>query len=352
MIRLPGMPEEKFNPYFPKCFVWELTLKCNLKCLHCGSSAGITRPDELSTAEALLLCDDLKKIRVGSVALMGGEPFLRSDWFLIAEKLNSLNIPMSIISNGVLINDDIIDKLKIIKPGVVGISLDAASSEIHDKMRGVKGSFDKTKDAIFRLKSEGFDVSIITTITSLNIDELPKIRDLILNKGIVWQIQISSSHGARFNNDMMINKEQFYEVGKFISDCKKNYSLEELPLGGADDMGYFSEFLCSPGPKDWKGCSAGKWILGMHSNGNLKPCLSLSDEFIVGNIRKRNLVDLWDDDEVFKFNRNFDKSFLKGNCKDCPHGETCQGGCSDIAFSLTDSPYDNPFCFHLIEKDL
>ena len=76
----------------PDITVWELTLECNLKCLHCGSSAGVKRADELTTKEALKLCHDLSDIGFKGIALMGGEVFLRKDWPIISKEIKDLGM--------------------------------------------------------------------------------------------------------------------------------------------------------------------------------------------------------------------------------------------------------------------
>src|SRR5438105_15141290 len=60
--------------------VWEITLACDLACRHCGSRAGRERPDELTTAEALDLVDQIADLGVKEVTLIGGEAYLREDW--------------------------------------------------------------------------------------------------------------------------------------------------------------------------------------------------------------------------------------------------------------------------------
>ena len=86
----------------PDIVVWELTLACNLNCLHCGSSAGKKRPDELSTKEALGLCHDLSDINSMGIALMGGEVFT-----LKKAKLPFLTLYIQV--------DDINEKTKLIE---------------------------------------------------------------------------------------------------------------------------------------------------------------------------------------------------------------------------------------------
>ena len=65
--------------YTPLTAVWEITMGCNMRCDHCGSSCEAPLPDELTTAEALALCDDLKKVGLQWITLSGGEPLTRTD---------------------------------------------------------------------------------------------------------------------------------------------------------------------------------------------------------------------------------------------------------------------------------
>ena len=149
----------------------------------------------------------------------------------------------------------------------------------------------------------------------------------------------------------MLSEDEFYFVGVKMSGFRARYSFEELPAVGADDIGYHSCFF--PGimtAVGQKGCQAGVTSIGIQSNGNVKSCLSLSDEYIEGNIRQRNLEDIWRDRKSFRVYRHFQKSNLVGFCASCEYGEICQGGCSDMANSLTGNPYDNPYCFYRIEK--
>jgi len=88
------------NFFKHKCAVWEFTLKCNSKCIHCGSSAGKIRSDELNTEEALTLVKDLKSCGYDGIALMGGEPFLRHDWYAVAEEIKKQKMKLTIVSNG------------------------------------------------------------------------------------------------------------------------------------------------------------------------------------------------------------------------------------------------------------
>ncbi|MHA2203884.1 MAG: radical SAM protein, partial [Candidatus Hodarchaeales archaeon] len=132
--------------YSLECAVWETTLKCNLRCSHCGSSAGQARSSELTTEESFSLCEQLARLKCTNVALMGGEVFLRKDWYEIARCVKDLGMELSIVSNGFILNK-YIKELAELKPTVVGISLDGLRTT-HEFIRGVKGAFTKTIKAI------------------------------------------------------------------------------------------------------------------------------------------------------------------------------------------------------------
>ena len=91
-------------------------------------------------------------------------------------------------------------------------------------------------------------------------------------------------------------------------------------------------------------------VLGIQSNGNVKGCLSLPDEFIEGNIRKIGLKRIWENEKSFAYTRRFKKENLKGKCRKCRYGHVCKGGCTDMAFSSTGEINNNPYCIRLIEK--
>ena len=92
-------PKFKDQMYVPNCCVWEITRGCNMRCLHCGASAGAKRSKELTTDEALKVCEQLRDIGTGEISLIGGEVFVRRDWFLIAQKIRSLGMNLVIITN-------------------------------------------------------------------------------------------------------------------------------------------------------------------------------------------------------------------------------------------------------------
>ena len=324
--------------------IWEITLKCNLNCIHCGSKAKDIRKNELNTEEALNFCKDLAKLKVEKVCLMGGEPFLREDWYLIAETLENDGIGWSIVSNGQVIEDNI-HLLKKLNPFTVGISVDGAKSQTHDYLRGKEGTFSNAIKSIKLLKKNNIPVSIITSVNKLNLKELKSISKLIAGQYLAWQIQDCVPIG-RFPRNLLLSKREYYAVALFIVSTLNNFKKFKLYISGAHDFGYFSKYLPNVQIAQWKGCQAGISVIGVQSNGNIKGCLSLPDELIEGNILEESIIKIWNDKEKFLLNRNNNSHQFddKSICSKCFKFKDCKGGCQGFSHALTGKFYSHPYC--------
>ena len=139
--------------YVPKNCVWELTLKCNMKCIHCGSSAGQARNNELSLKECLGVADQLIDLGCQYLTFIGGEIFLYDGWEKIARKLSEGGVDVNIITNAHLFGDDQIEQIRYAKLGNVGISLDGMEAS-HNRIRNSKTSFQRVMKAIDRLNGK------------------------------------------------------------------------------------------------------------------------------------------------------------------------------------------------------
>jgi radical SAM protein with 4Fe4S-binding SPASM domain len=335
---------------FPYSTAAELTLKCNMQCIHCGSSAGSDRKNELSFDEWVNVFKDLAELDGKLITLMGGEPLLRREWYELAETVKDLGMNVNFMSNGYCINDDIIAKMRMLEPNSVAISIDGATAETHDSIRGTKGSFEKCQEVLKSLRSADLPTTVTTTVHKLNFKELPQMRESLLNKNIAWQIQIADPIG-RFPSSLHLSLEEFYSVALFIASTRQQYSLKEMPITGAHCIGYNSQVLpnITLSPR-WAGCQAGLTVLGIQSDGGVKGCLALSNSFVEGNIRARRLIEIWNDPQFCSYTRQFTPEDLNGDCKKCKFGKGCKGGCNAVSTSLTDKPHADPFCLYLIEK--
>ncbi|MBN1811981.1 MAG: radical SAM protein [Anaerolineae bacterium] len=331
------------------CCVWEMTLRCNLRCLHCGATAGRARPDELTTAEALRVAGELVALQAGEVTLMGGEIFLRPDWLAVAQALRAGGVQLVVFTNGTLLTPERIAQLAALEPRTIGTSLDGGRAAVHDGIRGVPGAFEKTLVAIDDLQTAGLRVGVITTLTQRNLYELPAIARLLVGRDVRWQIQAAGAGGERLKRADLLTPLEFYFAALFIARMRATYPWAVLPVIGAHDFGYCSTRLSSlrvPG-QVWAGCGAGRNTLGIQSDGGVKGCLSLSVDFVVGSVRERSLVELWEGEPFEAWRRPVTRHSF---CAECPHGEVCEGGCTELAVTYSGRRGDNPMCFYRIEQ--
>ncbi len=329
------------------CAVWELTLACNMSCKHCGSSAGKARKNELKTIECYNLCENLAEANCDMVSLMGGEPFLHKDWHSIAWCIKDLGMKLAFVSNGLLI-PQIIDKIERLEPSVIGISLDGIK-ETHDSIRR-EGSFESALEAIDLLNDRSIQTTVITTISKTNFKELPKIKEILSERKVNWQIQVAAPFG-NFNPELAIDKEEYYASAMFIVAENVKNKFSDLPVIGAHCYGYHSHIL--PKGKLWNGCTAGISSVGITSDGSIVGCLSMgNDRYFEGNIREQSFVDIWENPNSFSYNRNFELKDLGEKCENCYYGENCKGGCNSMSIHFTGKLHNTPFCLRKIEEEL
>ncbi|MGQ9623880.1 MAG: radical SAM protein, partial [Candidatus Bathycorpusculaceae bacterium] len=154
-----------FTPAGPFEIVWNFTYLCNLRCKHCYEDAGGGKRTELSTEEAKQVLDRLSKIAgIGLPALSfsGGEPLIRRDFFEVAAYAKKRIGYVSIATNGTLITKDNAKRIKDVGIDYVEISVDGASSALHDEFRGIPGAFEKTMEGVKNCVEEGVDTCIAT----------------------------------------------------------------------------------------------------------------------------------------------------------------------------------------------
>ncbi len=328
--------------------VWELTLACNLRCIHCGSTAGKIRADELDRTEAMAVVDSLVEVGCERVTLMGGEPFMRRDWTDVAARLTGAGVIVEVLTNGHLVDDEIVQQLLDTGVSSVSISVDG-TPEVHDELRDQAGSFEEALGAVRRLKAAGFPVGVVTQINRLNLLTLPGLYRHLLDAGVDgWQLQLSEALGRFKEHDQLtVLPEDLPGIEAFLLTVIDDGKLWAY---AADNIGYMSrsEPVIRAGEKDsqayWCGCHAGERIIGISSDGSVRACLSLPEEFNEANVRERTLQDIWRDEELFDITRTPSGKTLTGYCADCVFGRVCRAGCTSLAFSATGGIGDNPYC--------
>lgn len=338
-----------------ECCIIELTLSCNLDCIHCWSYAWDSRHNELSLDEIFKLIDDLKKIKCEQITLMWWEFLLRKEWYEIAKYIKSKKINLVIISNGLALgNKKIFEKIAELQPYSVAISIDWMK-KTHDYIRWINGSFDKAISSIRLLIDNNISVGIITTLSKINYKELPKLKNLFykLKSPVAWQIQ-TACHWNKLTREMLVEQKEFLYICKFIEkmQIEDKYREKKMLVAWADDIWYCSQKI-SPAisiDNNWQWCKAWIYVLWVQSNWNVKWCLSLPDEFIEWNIREKSIVDIWKDKNFCDFSRNFKESMLGDNCKWCEFWEKCKWWCIEVSYSRTWEKYNSPLCLYRMWK--
>lgn len=346
--------------FAPHSCVWELTLACNLQCLHCGSFAGSPRKDELTLDESLQLADELAQLGCRRLTLAGGEPTLHPHWDTIGRRLSELGISVNLISNGWHWTDEHVQKAKAAGLTNVAFSIDGFESS-HDFFRR-KGSFQRILSALARCKEAQLPVSVNTTLYAGNLSELEALRPFLAEHGVLaWQIQIATPTGnMAAHADLVIKPEDMLTLIPRIAHMREE--VGGVPtIEASDDIGYYGIFEASLRHKQseipfWIGCRAGCQVIGIESNGNIKGCLSLPSSkhgetnFVEGNIRQDALNTIWNRKGAFAYNREFKETQLGGFCAHCRFRDFCRGGCSWTSYSQAHQGdrhlRDNAYCFY------
>ncbi|MDJ0673874.1 MAG: nif11-class peptide radical SAM maturase 3 [Calothrix sp. MO_167.B42] len=339
--------------------VWEITLKCNLACSHCGSRAGNARTKELSTEEALDLVQQMAEVGIKEVTLIGGEAFLRPDWLEIAQAITKAGMLCGMTTGGYGISLETAQKMKAAGIRTVSVSIDGLE-ETHDRLRGRKGSWKYAFKTMSHLKEVGIYFGCNTQINRLCAPEFPRIYECIRDAGArAWQIQLTVPMGnAADNADILLQPHELLDIYPMIARVVRRAYQENVKVQGGNNIGYYGPYerlLRGRGNEHdfsfWQGCSAGLSTLGIEADGAIKGCPSLpTTAYTGGNIRDHKLSDIVENAEELRFNLGAGTpegtKHLWGFCKTCEYAELCRGGCSWTAHVFFDKRGNNPYCHH------
>jgi len=276
---------------------------------------------------------------------------MHPSWPVYARRLVDLGVQTYLITNALLLEESI---PRLLDSGLrrIGISMDGAG-KTHDFIRARPGSFDTSLRAARKAKEAGLSVGAITHVSKANFGELEEMYRIFSDVPMdYWQVQITFKQGRmKEHEDFSLEPERIPDVVRFIQS-KQGVQPERgtgLKVVPGDNVGYY----CEPPERErpWKGCFAGRHLMGVDADGSIKGCLSLPRRFVEGNIRKEPLRRIWEDPERFKYNRYFSEEMLEGHCKGCPKGRACRAGCTVTAFSSTGSRFDNPYCAFRVSRE-
>lgn len=336
----------------PAYAVWEITLKCDLACRHCGSRAGKARQEELSTDEALDLVDQMAAMGVEEVTLIGGEVYLRDDWARIARRVKERGMICGIATGGRGFTREVAEAAAAAGVDGVSVSIDGLEAT-HDHLRAKHGSFRSALSALGNLRDAGVPRATNTQVNRRSMGEIGGVLDAVEPFGIYgWQVQLTVAMGrAADDPEMLLQPHDMLEVVPMLAALKGRCIQKGIRFEPGNNVGYFGPFEGVFRGKMRRGhgepCTAGTSTLGIEANGDVKGCPSLtSGDYVGGNLREASLRDIWERAAPLRFTRGRTRDDLWGFCRDCYYADECLGGCTWTSHVLFARRGNNPYCHH------
>lgn len=349
--------------------VWNVTKQCNLRCVHCYSHSNAQRaPGELTTEEGLELIEDLARFGSPVLLLSGGEPLLRKDIALLAERAAELGMRVVISTNGTLIDASVASTLAKMNISYVGISLDGLK-ERHDAIRGAKGAFEAAIRGVRACLERGLKVGLRFTIHKGNADQIPGIFDLVEKEGIprlCFYHLVYAGRGTSLIEKDLTHQETRAVVNLIMDRTKWLHSqgrkVEVLTVDNHADGPFVYLRLLREDPKRAEevlqllrmneGNSSGVGIGCVGWDGEV-----YADQFwrhrSFGNVRQRPFSEIWTDtsDPLMAALKD-KKRHVKGRCARCCWLDVCGGNFRVRAEAVTGDVWaPDPACY-LTEEEI
>jgi len=343
--------------------VWNVTQACNLKCIHCYARAADQKyKEELTHDQALKLIDELADFGVPVILFSGGEPFMRTDLVDLARHTVQNGMRAVISTNGTLINRDKACELREIGLSYVGVSLDGME-EVHDHFRGKKGAFREAMDGIKNCKEADLKVGLRFTMNRLNVDEMPKIFDLIEEYDIpraCFYHLVYAGRGTDLVKDDLDHSETRKVVDLIIERTKdfhdRGMPKEILTVDNHADGPYvYLRMLRENNPRAGEVLQLLKMNEG-NSSGRGIGCISWdgkvhADQFwrhySFGNVLERPFGEIWSDlSNPLMAQLKDKKNYIKGRCAKCKWLDVCAGNFRVRAEAVTGDIWgEDPACY-------
>ena len=322
--------------------VWNITRRCNLKCVHCYAHAkDIPFDNELTTDQGKGLIDDLAAFGSPVMLFSGGEPLVRKDLPQLAAYAVEKGMRAVISTNGTLITPKMARTLKEIGLSYVGISLDGMK-EINDRFRGVKGAFRSALEGIKNSQDAGIKVGLRFTVNKFNVMEIPKIFQLLEEMDIprvCFYHLVYAGRGSELVKEDLSHEETRTALDLIIDETKRLHAAgkpkEVLTVDNHADGPYIYLRLLKEDPERAKEVlELLKWNEGNNSGRGIG-CVSWDGEvyadqfwrhYSFGNIKDRPFSKIWmDTSEPLLGKLKEKKKHVKGRCATCTWLDICGG---------------------------
>jgi radical SAM protein with 4Fe4S-binding SPASM domain len=307
-----------------------LTSACNLKCIHCYNT--VRKPDISSNNSDVMIYDVLERLKgdnIQEIILTGGEPFLRSDIFDIIKKTSEITKNITINTNGLLINSEIVQSLKEYDFLTIAVSLDGLTKQTHERVRG-ENTYEDTLSIIKTLVKNGIKAHVIATITKINYKELVNFNEFIENLGVGGNLSFYTpvGTGKKAIERLLMDNESLQDYRKLLLKKHENCNIESDT----------SKNLTLPIKFN---CSAGIGVIGIEHTGRVVPChLFLGKDISLGNILDESLLDMqnrWIENGLISVDQNVE-------CGKCSIRHFCGNGCFANAYYNSTANAKDPNC--------
>lgn len=303
---------------------WECTLRCDLKCRHCGSDCKM-----INESLDMPFCDFERVLK--SVATMtdthqvfimitGGEPLMRKDLEECGKRIYDLGFPWGIVTNALHLTEERFTRLVEAGMHSMAVSLDGLEDN-HNWMRGNENSFKRVELAIEMLKKQPLVIwDVVTCATEKNFDELPKLREWLVQRGVeTWRLIDVFPMGRASNDAQMILSDRHYrQMLDFIRETEKNYPNLSLNYGCE---GFVGEYEFDVRPHSFF-CHAGITVAGILADGSISACPSIRADYKQGNIYEDDFADVWQN----RFKSFREREWMHtGKCAECNMWRYCKG---------------------------
>jgi radical SAM protein with 4Fe4S-binding SPASM domain len=343
--------------------VWAVTRACNLRCVHCYASATPgPAPDELTVDEGYALLDDLAGFQVPAVLFSGGEPLVRPETPQFLARARELGLASTLSTNGLLIDDRMADLLAASGLKYAGISVDAVGAQ-HDRIRGQKGAFQGTLDAIDRCRARGIRVGMRFTVHALNHTYLDQIFDLCHEHDVqrlcIYHLAYAGRGGKMQKADLTSEQTRAI-VDRIFERTRKcheaGWPLEVLTVDNHADAAYLLLHLEQENPERAQEAAARLRRTGGNRSGcniaAIDPVGNVHyDQFSwhynCGNVREQPFSAIWRDAADPRLAILRDRhALLPARCQACRFVAVCNGNLRTRAEAATgDWLGSDPSCY-------
>ena len=348
----------------PFVLAWEITRACALSCLHCRAEAQ-PKPDprQLTNEEALSLVDEIAEMGNPILVVTGGDPLMRRDAFDILTYAVQKGLRTSLTPSATaLVTRENLARVRETGVSRVAISLDGPSAEVHDRFRGFRGSFDRTRQIMRDVIEAGLSLQINTTVSRYNLPVLEQMPDIVAQaQAVQWSVFFLVPTGRGKESDM-ISAEDHERLFNWLYDLSRSAPFDVKSTAAPA----YRRVAVQRAQKEQHNGADGRPIAGAgyrFQDGLHRPTLGVNDgngfcfvshvgevcpsgflPLSAGNVRSQGLADLYRNSKLFRDLR--DPAKLKGKCGVCDFRSVC-GGSRARAWAVNgDYLAEDPSCVY------